>query len=239
MYTGQLDHGQIHDFNPGFGPAVDPNGSNGFGDRVFWTVPIPDSDVSVNFGAGRAEMKVDNLTLGDYFTKPNAFGPNWATNFVGATASFDVLWSAPVTRRLDFQDATNVDQFSGTYVEDQASVTWSASNANGFSFTANPGDLTTSFNGFAELAHEQNGIFDASDSSATDSAIARSLAQTMPAKPLQGAVATPIWAILPSAGQTAAPVVTSPHSTSPAIGADPGGSDSTDGSNQLGDALFR
>jgi len=97
--------------------------------------------------------------LGDYFTKPNAFGPNWATNFVGATASFDVVWSAPVTRRLDFQDATNVDQFSGTYMEDQASVTWSASNANGFSFTANPGDLSTSFNGFAELAHEQNGSF--------------------------------------------------------------------------------
>ena len=80
--------------------------------------------MTINFGAGVAEMKVDNLALGDYFTKPNAFGPNWATNFVPATASFDVVWSAPVTRRLEFQDATNVDQFSGTFVEDQASVTW-------------------------------------------------------------------------------------------------------------------
>jgi hypothetical protein len=39
------------------------------------------------------------------------------------------------------------------------SVTWSASNANGFSFTANPGTFSTSFNAFAELGHEQNGSF--------------------------------------------------------------------------------
>jgi hypothetical protein len=109
-------------------------------------------------------MKVDNLALGDYITKRNAFGPNWQTGFVPATASFDVVWSAPVTRRLDFQDATHIDQFSGSYLENQVSVTWSASNANGFSFTANPGDLSTSFSGFAELGHEQNGIFFTSDS---------------------------------------------------------------------------
>jgi hypothetical protein len=64
-----------------------------------------------------------------------------------------------VTRRLNFQDATGIDKFGGEFVENQVRVSWSASNANGFSYTANPGDLSTSFNGFAELAHEQNGSF--------------------------------------------------------------------------------
>jgi hypothetical protein len=44
-------------------------------------------------------------------------------------------------------------------VENQASVTWSGRNANGFTFTANPGSFSTSFDPFAELAHVQNGIF--------------------------------------------------------------------------------
>ena len=50
-------------------------------------------------------MRVNNLALGDYITKPNAFGPNWQTGFVPATASFDVVWSAPVTRERLFEAA--------------------------------------------------------------------------------------------------------------------------------------
>jgi hypothetical protein len=145
---------------------VDPNGSNGFGDRVFWTVAIPDSDVQVHLGAGRAEMRIDNLAIGDYFTKANAFGANWQTGFVPATVSLDVVWSAPVTRRLNFQDTTNVDRFGGVFFENQATVTWSGTNANGFSFTANPGDFSTSFSAFAELAHVGNGTFFDSENSA-------------------------------------------------------------------------
>jgi hypothetical protein len=122
-------------------------------------VAIPDSDVQVNLGAGNAEMRIDNLAIGDYFTKGNAFGANWQTNFVPATVSLDVVWSAPVTRRLNFQDTTNIDRFGGVFMENQATVTWSASNANGFSFAANPGNFSTSFSAFAELAHEGNGIF--------------------------------------------------------------------------------
>jgi hypothetical protein len=154
-----LDSNQIHDFNPSFGPEVDPNGSNGFGDRTFWTVAADDSAVQVQFGAGTAEMKINNLALDDFGTKANALGPNWQTAFVPAVVSFDVVWSGPITRRLSVTDGTDVDQFTGDYVENQASVTWSGSNANGFTFTANPGNLSTSFDGFAELAHEQNGSF--------------------------------------------------------------------------------
>jgi hypothetical protein len=102
---------------------------------------------------------VDNLALGDYFTKANALGANWQTAFVPATLSFDVVWSPPVTRRLNFRDTTNLDHFGGEFVENQATVTWSGTNANGFSFTANPGDFSTSFDAFAQLAHESNGSF--------------------------------------------------------------------------------
>jgi hypothetical protein len=207
-------------------------------------VQIDDSDVSVQYAAGKAEMRVNNLALDDYHFLGNAIGPNFDNPATqdDAVVSFDVVWSGPITRRLTVTDGTLGNNYAGNYVENQATVTWTGTNlATGFSFTSDPGTFATSFfdGGFAELAKEQNGIFDVSDSSAADSAIARSLAQTMPAKPLQGAVAAPVSASLPSAGQTTAPIIPSPHSTSLAIGADPGGSGSTDGSDQLGDALFR
>jgi hypothetical protein len=123
-------------------------------------------------------MKVENLALDDYFTKAIAFGPNFESADVSATASFDVVWSSPVTRQLNFQDTTHLDQFGGEYVEDQASVTWSASNANGFSFTANPGNFSTSFNAFAELAQEQNGTFFSSDGASAAALVQASGART-------------------------------------------------------------
>jgi hypothetical protein len=154
---------------------------------------IPDKDVTVNLGAGNAEMKVDNLALGDYFNKGLAFGVNWQTADVDATVSFDVVWSGPVTRRLNFQDATNSDHFGGEYAENQVSVTWSGSNVNGFSFTANPGSFSTSFNAFAELAHEQNGIF---FDAGADAALAHALVAptAAPATTNPSLVPAPQWA---------------------------------------------
>jgi hypothetical protein len=118
--------------------------------------------VQVNFAAGRAEMHVQNLAMEDYFKLPNALADG---SEVDATASFDVVWSGPVTRRLNVPDGTNGDRFAGEFVENQASVTWSGSNELGFRFTANPGDFSTTARGraFAELGHERNGIFDAPD----------------------------------------------------------------------------
>jgi hypothetical protein len=129
--------------------------------------------VTVHFGAGTAEMNVQNLALQDRFTKPNALGPNWATNFDPATVSFDVVWSGPITRSLSFTDSTDVDQFTGSYNQNQVTVTWSGTNLNsGFSFTANPGTLATSSvnGGFAELGQEQNGSFVSNSSAARVSA---------------------------------------------------------------------
>ena len=167
---------QIHDFNPGFGPEVSPVGSNGFGTRTFWTAAIPDSDVTVQFGAGTAEMRVDNLALGDFGTKANALGKNWQTASDPAVVSFDVVWSGPITRRLSVLNGTLGNHYAGDYVENQATVTWSGTNLKtGFMFTSNPGTrATSSFDGgFVELGHEQNGSFFPSDSSGPGSSVRR------------------------------------------------------------------
>jgi hypothetical protein len=115
--------------------------------------------VRVNLLAGTAELHVHNFALGDYFTKANALGANWQTNFVPATVSFDVTWGPPVTRALLFQDKTNLDHFGGAFFENRATVSWSGTNASGFSFTANPGDFSTSFDPCAQLGLEANGSF--------------------------------------------------------------------------------
>jgi hypothetical protein len=162
------DTTQIYDFNPGFGPVVNnADSGNGFGIRVFWTAVIPDSDFKINLGAGTGELNVSNLAEVNYYS-PTGFagnislGPNWQTAGVDATVSFDVVWNGPVTRRVNVSDAT--DGFAGTFNEvnnNNVTVSWSGSNALGFSFTSNVGNQTTSVpaNFFAQLAHEQNGSF--------------------------------------------------------------------------------
>jgi hypothetical protein len=136
-------------------------GGNGFGTRLFWTTAIPDDDVEVHFAAGKAELHVTNLALKDYPKIPIALGPQWRTAFVPATISFDVVWNRPVTRRVTVHDGNNGDRFAGEFLENDATVTWSARNADGFRFTANPGNLSTSIPGgaFVELGHERNGRF--------------------------------------------------------------------------------
>jgi hypothetical protein len=143
---------QTHDFNPGFGPPV-----NTRGDRTFWTIQIPDKDVKVDFGAGKAEMHVRDLHIEDYFNFPNASadGPE-----VDATVSFDVVWNGPITRRYNVTDAAN--GFAGSFVETQVTVTWSAHNDLGFRFVADPGTFATSVpeaGPIALLGQERNGTF--------------------------------------------------------------------------------
>ncbi len=136
----------------GFGDAV-----NAKGDRTFWTAVIPDSDVQVsNLGGGVAAMHVANLAAQEQFDIPNSLANGPA---VDATVSFDIVWQGPVTRTVSVTDAKN--GFTGIFFQDQATITWSASNALGFGFFANPGNASTSVAGafFAEIGHERNGIF--------------------------------------------------------------------------------
>ena len=170
----------IHDFNAGFGPEVSTvDSGNGFGTRVFWTAVIPDSDLDFNLGAGTAQLHVRNLVDVDYFS-PSGFagnislGPNWQTAGGDATVSFDVVWDSPVTRRVNVTDAAH--GFAGSFNEDynnNVTVRWSGSNALGFSFTSNVGNLATSTalapgNFFAQVAQERNGIFFPPDNSGGD-----------------------------------------------------------------------
>jgi hypothetical protein len=164
---------QIHDFNPGFGPAISQvDSGNGFGARVFWIAAIPDSDVTVNLAAGTAELHVHDLPEFDYNSFNDSDGPDWqhkqvdgySHGYYDATVSFDVVWHGPVTNQVNVKDATA--GFAGTFSQDYATVTWSASstrpagNAN-FTFTSNPGDFATSQafapgNYFVQLASERN-----------------------------------------------------------------------------------
>jgi hypothetical protein len=169
---------QRHDFNVGMGPDVGSvPGGNNFGTRVFWTAAVPDRDVQVDPGAGTAEVHVPDLAALDY---PEDFGsgslgPNWQTAYVPATVSFDIVWSRPVTPQVTVRDAT--DQFAGTFSENQATVTWSAHSSSGFRFQSLPGNASTSTQGvpdittsyfFAEVGHEQNGVFFPSGSGGRD-----------------------------------------------------------------------
>jgi hypothetical protein len=156
IYQGQFDFvnhtTQTHDFNPGFGDPV-----NAQGDRTFWTIAVPNSDVQVtNLLGGRAEMHVRNLPMEDYFDLDNARadGPS-----AEATVSFDMVWSGPVTRTVSVTDAAH--GFTGTFVENQVAVTWSGTNELGFAFDSNVGNFSTSVSGrtFAEIGREHNGVF--------------------------------------------------------------------------------
>jgi hypothetical protein len=107
-------------------------------------------------------MHITDLPLLDYPRIPVALGSQWQTASVPAVLSLDVVWDGPVTQRVNVQSGTNGDPFAGEFAEEQATVTWSARNAAGFGFTANPGTLaTTTIPGFAfaEIGHDRNGIF--------------------------------------------------------------------------------
>jgi hypothetical protein len=151
--------------------VVNPADSgNGFGTRVFWTAVIPDSDFQIDPGAGTAALHVRDLQEVNYYS-PSGFagnislGPDWQTAGVDSKVSFDVTWNGPVTRRISVKDPTY--DFAGTFNElnnNNVTVKWSGSNALGFTFTSDLGNLATSsalLPGFffAQIAQERNGRF--------------------------------------------------------------------------------
>jgi Ca2+-binding RTX toxin-like protein len=142
---------------------------------VFWTSVVPDGDVQVNPGTGAAEMHLHNLPELDYYSPSGqgdlaSLGPTWQSGYFAATISVDVAWSSAVKPPVNVRDTAN--GFAGTFNENQATVTWSVHSDSGFSFTSNPGNFATSvpetpgvngltapLNFFAEVGHEQNGVF--------------------------------------------------------------------------------
>ena len=145
LYRGLYDFNnftsQVHDFDPGIHPY--PSG-------LFWTVPIA-AQQQVNLGLGTARMQVENLALLDFFSIPNAlfrFQPPAA-----ATCSFDINWTGPVAGR---GAVTSPAGSVGELVMTEATMTWSASNDQGFRFVSNP---SPTFSVFAQLGKIRNGVF--------------------------------------------------------------------------------
>jgi hypothetical protein len=98
-------------------------------------------------------MSATNLAVKDWFDIPNALLRFEDPVSSDATCSFDIHWSGPVTSR---GAVTGPPGSSGQLVMSQATMTWSASNAQGFSFQSDPSPTTSVL---AQLGHVQNGVF--------------------------------------------------------------------------------
>ncbi len=97
-------------------------------------------------------MSATNLVLQDYFSIPNALLRFRSPVSVGASCSFDVQWSGPVTSKVPVITPGS----SGELSMCQATMTWSANNDLGFSFVSDPSGTTSAF---AELGQVKNGVF--------------------------------------------------------------------------------
>ena len=75
-----------------------------------------------------------------------------------ATVSFDVKWSGVITR-VHRNNAT--EGFAGSYVETNATITWSATQTADpfFSFVTDDPSISPQTTVFAELGQEGNGIY--------------------------------------------------------------------------------
>jgi hypothetical protein len=98
-------------------------------------------------------MSMTDLALQDYFNIPNALFRFMDPPSVPATCSFDITWSGPVTSR---GSVTGPPGSSGQLVMSEATMTWSATNDDGFKFESNPSGTTSAF---AQLGHVRNGVF--------------------------------------------------------------------------------
>jgi hypothetical protein len=130
---------QIHDFNPGITES-----------GLFWTIPIPENTISVNFGAAKASFQASDVEVEDYHDVVNALmdGPE-----VDAEVSWDIRWSHPMGR-TKLRNAEN--GFVGDFVQNVAQIAW-AGQTDTATFVSDPAE--TSVNEFSLLAHERNGVF--------------------------------------------------------------------------------
>jgi hypothetical protein len=146
LYRGQYDFvnfkTQVHDFDPGIHPY--PAG-------LFWTqtgISLHDMDIE----EGEARMRAEDLPERDFFNLPNALFRFQTPVSIGASVSFDIHWSGPITSR----GKVTTKGSAGELAMCKATMTWSARNSAGFKFVSDPSG-TTSF--FAQLGHVRNGVF--------------------------------------------------------------------------------
>jgi hypothetical protein len=131
---------------------------------VFWAIHIPEGSSHVDLDAGTASLHVQNACVFDAFTVPNSvMGVDRPVNQAkGIINSLEMEWGGIIKR-----DSANepINQMRGSFVENTARIAVTAttpmtmvtalSNGHGFRFVS---DTTISSN-FAQIGHEQNGIF--------------------------------------------------------------------------------
>lgn len=115
---------------------------------MFWVQAISADNASVDLAAETASLSVTGLATLDFHDVINALrgGPSKP-----ATVSFDVKWSG-ATRRLGIRNET--DGFVGRYIEDKATIKWSALQA-GFKFESDPKQTSV----YGVIGRERNGAF--------------------------------------------------------------------------------
>ena len=117
---------------------------------LFWTMGVDEDSVEVDFGKGRAEMRVERAHVLDYGNFLNSLfgGPSEP-----ATVSFEIHWSGRAPR----QRVVNMAQeMEGEFIRNAATVEWSATTEK-YKFVSRPASTSSSL--FAEIARERNGVF--------------------------------------------------------------------------------
>lgn len=143
LYQGAVSlANQVHDFNPGIRES-----------GLFWTAPIKEEALDVDFKAGKATLSLTDFDIEDYGNLENALkdGPE-----VDASVSFKMTWSATGHR---FNVSDPVHTFAGRFSLATVDITWSAVAPHGFEFNSSPG-VTQSKSVFGR---ERNGIFFSED----------------------------------------------------------------------------
>jgi hypothetical protein len=147
---------QIHDYNP----HIEANG-------LFWTVPVRDRAVNVDFDSARARLRVRELALFDDHDLANSLtsglGLPGDLGFpypaipgvapVRATVSFEMEWSGLAASA---QVRNAAQGFRGTFFETGCTIKWSA-RQKGFTFRSEDPDPAR--NVIAIIGRERNGMF--------------------------------------------------------------------------------
>ena len=142
-----------HSYDPGIGPTL-----------VFWTIPIPEESVEVDFAAGEATLQLEDVCkVFDAFTVPNSFDPHHDLGFVGAVInSLRIQWTGVGDKR-SFNNgstfrATSVESVSApiavTTTTPATKPPFTPSAQDGFTFTSDPKTTVTNF---AQIVQEANG----------------------------------------------------------------------------------
>lgn len=141
LFNGAVGTNQVHDFNPGIRSS-----------GLFWTVPVDESALQVNFEDGKARLALTDFDLEDYGNLENALkdGPE-----VDASVTFDMTWTAS---GKPFNVSDPVHKFSGRFMLSNVDITWSGTE-DGFQFSSSPGVSNVK----SVFGRERNGIFFAED----------------------------------------------------------------------------